>query len=228
MHTKEQLTPHALNFFNALKSELPPDIASRLRANKLMVTHGSYKNLFLFDIWDSAQTDVLDRKHFKYCLAYDPSHRNDPNHDGYFHLWLNTVRIYRKREEIVEKLDLELPRAIPKKFKYDRQERAISAGKVFSYPKNLADLPDLLVPVYKELIMAVHPILMPIINQFSTHLEDGERRAVVAQRGKLPYNHPGVRDPERVREYTRSIPPSWKPIILEKYKYRCYLCQADL
>ena len=51
---------------------------------------------------------------------------------------------------------------------------------------------------------------------------------VVAARGRIEFTHPGVRDPARVREYTRSIPPSWKPVILEKYGHRCFLCSADL
>jgi hypothetical protein len=228
MLTKEEITPHALAFFEELKSELPSEIAARLRSNRHVVNHGSYSDLFLFDIWDGNQTDVLDRKHFKYCLAYDPSRRNHPAHDGYFHLWLNTVRVYRKREEIVRRLDSELPKVISKEFKYDRSDRAISAGRVFTYPKNLRDLPGVLVPWYKKLILAVHPTLTPVIDQFSTSLESGERRAVVAARGRIEFTHPGVRDPARVREYTRSIPPSWKPVILEKYGHRCFLCSADL
>jgi len=228
MLSKEQLTPHALAFFDDLKRELPPAIAARLRSNRLVVNHGSYSDLFLFDIWDANQTDVLDRKHFKYCLAYDPSRRNHSAHDGYFHLWLNTVRIYRKREEIVRQLDIDLPKAITKDFRYDRLDRAISAGRVFTYPARLGDLSAMLVPWYKKLILSVHSVLMPVIDQFSTSLAPGERRAVVAARGKIDFTHPGIRDPGRVREYTRSIPPSWKPLILEKYGHRCFLCCADL
>jgi len=226
--TKEEITPHALAFFEDLKRELPSPIASRLRSNRLVVTHGSYGELFLFDIWDANQTDVLDRKHFKYCLAYDPSRRNHPSHDGYFHLWLNTVRIYRKREEIVRQLESELPNLIPKDFKYDRSDRAISAGRMFTFPESLSDLSSILVPWYKTLILSTHQILVPIIDQFDTPMAEGERRQVVAKRGKIPHSHPGVRDPSRTREYTRSIPPSWKPILLNKYQYKCFLCDADL
>lgn len=226
--SKEELTPHALAFFSDLKRELPPAIACRLRSNRLVVNHGSYNNLFLFDIWDNNQTDVLDRKHFKYCLAYDPSRRNHASHDGYFHLWLNTIRIYRKREEIVRKLEAELPKTISKSFKFDRSDRAISAGRVFTYPDDLSDLSSLLVPWYKELIVSTHSVLAPIIDQFTTDLAPGERRAIVAARGKIPFTIPGVRDPKNVREYTRSIPPSWRAILLEKYDHKCFLCGADL
>lgn len=226
MFSKEQLTPHALELFHRVKQALPDKIASRLRSNRHFMNHGSYADLFLFDVWDCNQTDVLDRKHFKYCLGYRPNH---PPHDGYFHLWLNRVRIYRQRDEIVSMLDRELPRITPSGFTYHPHgNRAFNIGCDFSYPADLSTLPDLLLAPYVSLISAVHPILMPVIDQFSTRLEPGERRAVVAKRGRLQFEMPGIRDPTRVREYTRSIPPSWKVPLLERYEYRCALCGADL
>ena len=50
------------------------------------------------------------------------------------------------------------------------------------------------------------------------------------ERGRLPFTLPGVHDRERVREYTRSIPPSWRPIILERHGHLCAnpSCRADL
>ena len=52
MLTKEQLTPHALELFRRIVAALPPEIGSRLRSNRRFVTHGSYRTLFLFDMWD--------------------------------------------------------------------------------------------------------------------------------------------------------------------------------
>lgn len=226
MFTKQQLTPYALALFRRVKQVLPQQIATRLRSSQKFGNHGSYADLFLFDVWDSHQTDVLDRKHFKYCLGYRPNHAG---HDGYFHLWLNRIRIYRQREEIVALLDRDLPRVTPEGFVYHPHgNRAFNIGFDFSYPNDLDRLSDLLLPRYVSLIAAVHPILMPIIDQFSTHLKPGERRAVVAARDRPNFERPGVRDSGRVREYTRSVPPSWKIPILEDYDYRCALCRADL
>ncbi len=118
MFTKQQLTPHALELFAQVKRALPSEIAMRLRSNRKVVNHGNYANLFLFDVWDSHQTDVLDRKHFKYCLGYRPNH---PTHYGYFHLWLNRIRIYRQREDIITRLDRELPKIAPEGFTYHPQ-----------------------------------------------------------------------------------------------------------
>lgn len=228
MFSKEELTPHALELFQRVKESLPPAIGERLRSNRSFVTHGSYRTLFLFDVWDCNQTDILNRQHFKYCLGHDG--RPGATRNGYFHLWLNRIRIYRERESIVSTLDRKLPRVVPKGFLWNPSDRAFDIKFEFDYPKNLAKLPDLLLPYYVSLISAVHPILLPLIDQFTAPLAPGERRAVVARRGRLAFTLPGVHDRKRVREYTRSIPPSWRPIILERHGYRCAnsACGANL
>jgi hypothetical protein len=228
MISKQELSPHALELFRRVKSALPAEIGERLRSNRFFTTHGSYRTLFLFDVWDYNQTDVLNRQHFKYCLGYDG--RPGATRSGYFHLWLNRVRIYRERDTILATLDRKLPRAVPKGFFWNSCDRAFDIKFEFDYPKNLAVIPDLLLPRYVSLISAVHPILLPLIDQFTTVLAPGERRAVVAKRGRVQFTLPGVHDRKRVREYTRSIPPSWRPIILERHGYRCAnpTCRADL
>ena len=126
MFTKQQLTPDPMELFDCVKQALPDKIASRLRSNRHFVNHGSYADLFLFECLGRNQTDVLDRKHFKSCLGYRPNH---PTHDGYFHLWLNRIRIYRQREEIVALLDRELPRLTPSGFTFHPHgNRAFNMG----------------------------------------------------------------------------------------------------
>jgi len=228
MFRKDELSPHALELFRRVKAALPPGIRERLRSHRGFVTHGSYRTLFLFNVWDYNQTDILDRKHFTYCLGYDG--RPAATRSGYFHLWLNRVRTYREREAILSTLDRELPRAVPKGFLWNSSDRAFDIKLEFDYPKDLSELPELLLPRYVSLISAVHPILLPIIDQFTEPLAPGERRAVVAERGRLPFALPGVHDRQRVREYTRSIPPSWRSILLERHGHRCAntACRADL
>lgn len=225
-YTKEELTPHALELFREVREALPPEIGSRLRANRHFVTHGSFNSLFLFDVWDANHTDVLDRKHFKYCLGCDQ--RPNAKSHGYFHLWLNRIRIYRERESIVATLEREVPRLVPPGFNYTPHDRAFNVGMEFEYPSDLSELPDLLLPHYVALISAYHPLLMPIIDRSTAPLEPGERREVVAERGRIPFTPRGPHDRERVREYTRSIPPLWRAPILERFSYQCALCSADL
>ena len=226
MLTKEELTPHALELFRQVVAALPPEIGSRLRSNRRFVTHGSYRTLFLFDIWDRNQ--IFDRQHFKYGIGCDQ--RPDAPFQGGFGLWLNRIRIYREREAILATLDRELPGIVPPEFIYRVGDRATTMNHRFIYPANLAELPDLLLPYCVSLISAVHPVLMPLIDQFTTPLAPGERRSVVRERGRIAFTHPGVADRTRVREYTRSVPPSWRAQILSQYDYRCAnpRCRADL
>ncbi len=225
-YTKEELTPYALQLFKQLKTNLSPEFAQRLRSMEGFSNHSSYRTLFLFDIWDGNQTDVIHRHHFKYCLGCD--NRPRAKCEGYLQLWINRIRIYRNREDIVATLDNQLPTVIPKEFISRCSDQVINYKFEFSYPKNLTELSELLLPRYISLISAVHPVLMPIIDQFTKPLEKGERRAVVAKRGRISFTPTGVYDRVRVREYTRSIPPTWKPKILEKHDHKCVLCGCDL
>ena len=226
MHTKEHLSPHALETFRQVRAALPPHIGERLTSNRRFVTHGSYRTLFLFDIWDKNQNDVLHRQHFKYGLGCDQ--RSGTNQVGHVGLWLNRIRIYRNRDSILEILHREIPRRVPKGFTIKPADRAFNVSAAFNYPDDLSQLPALLVPLYVDLINAFHPLLMPIIDQFTTPLAKGERRAVVAARGRVPVTVSKFRRVGDVRDYTRSIPPSWKTPILEDYAYCCALCPADL
>jgi 5-methylcytosine-specific restriction endonuclease McrA len=67
-----------------------------------------------------------------------------------------------------------------------------------------------------------------IIYNFTRSLEPGEGREIVAGRGRIRFKATGVIDRQRVNEYTRYPPRSWRPIILDRYSYQCAICQADL
>lgn len=149
MLTKEQLSPHALNLFLRVKAELPPAIAQRLRSHRHLITHSSYVSLFLFDVWDANQSDVLPRLSFKYCLGYDA--RPGATRDGYFQLWISRSRIYRERESIVASLERELPRVVPPGFTYHPPNIAFNIGIDFNYLSDLSAFPDMLLPHYVNL-----------------------------------------------------------------------------
>lgn len=226
--TKQELTPHALNLFKRVKAGLPPSIAQRLRSHRGFVTHKSYAGLFLFDVWDAHQSDVLPRNSFKYCLSCDQ--RPGAKH-SFFHLWISRSRIYREREEIIATLDRELPGVTPPEFVYHRDESsnlAFNIGFDFNYPRDLSTFPDILLPRYLSLISAVHPVLMPIINRFSMRLAPGERRAVCAKRGRLLAGPTGVYNRVHVREYSRSVQSYRNDTFLARFGHRCPSCHADL
>lgn len=69
---------------------------------------------------------------------------------------------------------------------------------------------------------------MPIIDKFTTRLAPGERRAIVAERGRIPIKRIGVHDRARVREYTRSVQYFRNDRFLARFSNRCVLCSVDL
>jgi 5-methylcytosine-specific restriction endonuclease McrA len=226
-HTKEQLTPICLQLFNNVRSALPEHLGERLTCSRAVRNHGSYRTVLLFNVWDKYQSDVLPKQHFCYCLGYDPKQLISGGSDWYFHLWLNTIRIYRDRVAVQQKLEKQLRDASPKGFRFFIGDRDIQAKINFSWDKSLVDLPDFLLPKYVRLIESVHPVLVPIIDRYSIYGR-AEVKSEVATRGRIPHRPLRTAHPELVEEYSRSIPPVWRQEILEKHSYKCVHCGEDL
>jgi len=232
MHSKDELTPFLLETFRRAKAELPKDIGSRLTSSDHVRNHGSYKTFFLFNVWDVHQADVLQRDHFCYCFGYHQSdvlkQRKNEGRTWFLHLWINTIRLYRSQAEIREILEKDVKKACPKGFTYKATERFVEAKMSFEFEKPLSQLPDFLAPQYVKLIGALHPVLLPIIDAFTQPLSKEERGEAILGRKRLYHGPASYPSPEKIREYTRSIPASWRPIILAKYDHECVLCKNPL
>lgn len=230
-YSKEQITPHCKELFLTARQELPSEIAARLTCSRAMRNHGNYRTQLLFNTWDRFQSDVLPSQHFCYCLGYDPDHlwtRYISSRDWYLHLWINTVRLYRNREEIKGLLERRLPRLSVAPFKVRILDRAISIEMDFHLPKGPAHLVKFLAPHYTQLIWTIHPVLIPIIDRYSCGIGRQEVKSEVSRRGRSEIRSPGVANREMVREYSRSIPPSWRPVILASTAFKCALCGVSL
>lgn len=232
MITKESLTPHLLEAFNRAKAELPPEIAARLTSSDHVRNHGSYRTFYLFNVWDVNQADILHRDHFCYCFGHLVSdalkERKNYGYTWFLHLWINTIRLYRSRHEIRQVLETDLKKACPNDFIFRTSERAVDVKWSFEFEKPLDQLPDLLVPRYVELIGAVHPVLMPIIDSFRDRLSKAERRAEILGRNRKYFGPESFPSRQHIREYTRSIPRSWRPLVLDKYHGKCARCGKPL
>jgi len=214
------LTQQCLRLGRHLLNTLPADIAARLKHSRKVIRHQTH-GTWMFEIWDRHQNALLPKSHFKYCVVYDPAHRNNPRHNAYFHAWLNKVRIYRDRTEIVDRLEREIRALALPGLKIGIRERAISIGREFDWPTDGASLTSVIAPPLTRLIQALHPLLIPIIDQLAANpAPDGDR----APRPSLA----GERRSPPSRDYTRSIPPTWRIEILESQNHRCAACGADL
>ena len=232
MHSKEELTPVLLETIRLVKERLPEELAARMTSSRHVRNHGSYRTLYLFNVWDIHQADILHRDYFVYCLGHcggkEIQDRFGDGKEWYLHLWINTVRLYRSQSEIRKILESDLKKHCPAGFRFCATDRYVEAKTSFTFTKPLDKLPDFLVPKYVTLIGALHPVLIPIIDSFTQPLSKEERRAVILGR-KRQYYGPATRpSQERVREYTRSIPPSWRKEILEKHDGRCVRCSVAL
>jgi hypothetical protein len=190
--------------------------------------HGSYRTVLLFNVWDKFQSDVLPKQHFCYCLGYDPHKLISGPTEWYFHLWLNTIRIYRERLAVKEELEGKLREVCPKEFQFKIIDRAIEMKINFELNNGLDSLIAFLKPKYISLIEKVHPVLMPVIDRYSVYGERAEIKAEVARRGRLPISQVRVMRPDLLEEYSRSIPPKWRVEVLKAYDYKCAHCGIEL
>lgn len=226
-HSREELTPICLEIFEQVQNALPHAVAARLTCSRAVRNHGSYRTVLLFNVWDKYQSDVLPKQHFCYCLGYDPTQLISGGSDWYFHLWLNTIRVYRDRATVKTKLESELREAVPTGFRFLIGDRQVEAKINFDWDKNLKNLPTFLVPRFTKLIAAIHPILIPIIDRYSIYGRS-DVKAEVALRGPIRYKPVRTTRPDLIEEYSRSIPPSWRLEILEKYNFACVHCKVSL
>jgi hypothetical protein len=232
MHSKEALTPVLLESFRRAQAKLDPEIAGRLTSSNHVRNHGSYSTFYLFNVWDVHQADILHRDHFCYCFGYLGSdvlkQRKNNGKTWFLHLWINTIRLYRSQQEIRQILEIDVKKACPKGFTFRTKDRYVEAKMSFEFEKPLAALPDFLAPNYVRLIGAIHPILLPIIDSFTEPLTKEERRAAILGRKRKYYGPESYPSRERIREYTRSIPTSWRSEILTRFANRCVSCRAPL
>jgi len=224
----EILAPVCQQLFDNVVRDLPPEIANRLTCSKSPRVHGSYRTVLLFNVWDKYQSDVLPKQHFCYCLGYDPHHLIGGGTDWYFHLWLNTIRIYRERDVVKATLEKEIASACPKGFRFIANDRAMEAKINFNWQKPLKGLPGFLAPRYVALIKTIHPILIPVIDKYSIYGSRDEVKKEVLKRGRLPFKQMRFTRPELIEEYSRSIPPSWRLDIFNKSGGKCVHCGVGL
>lgn len=227
VYSFETLAPYFKDIMQLTKAELPTMLSDRLSHSRSLGRHGSYNDFYLMNMWDKHQTDVLPKKHFTYCLNYCRN-RKRAKQDGELHLWLNTIRIYQNREDIIKVLERKIPAAGQKPFSFEQIDRAISVSHRFYFPSDLNLLPGYIVPLFESLILSMHPILMEVIDKFTGPMDKATLRKIVRERDKIPFSHPGRRDPERFREYSRGIPPKLRARLLKISNFRCAECGANL
>ncbi|MBI5773137.1 MAG: HNH endonuclease, partial [Verrucomicrobia bacterium] len=137
-------------------------------------------------------------------------------------------RIYQNQDEIRAHLKKNVPRVCPRPFQYHASEQAVTAKFGFNFTRDLSEFPAFILPHYEKLIRAIHPVLLPIIDSFTEPLSREERKCVIKGRKRIHPTNANRDSIAKVREYSRSIPRTWKIRILEKARHECVLCRTDL
>lgn len=227
-YTKEQLSPFLLNIVQLVKAELPDLLSTRLTHGRAVGNHGSYSDFYGINMWDKRQTDVLPKHHFTYCLSYWRNRPNGPPQEGELHLWLNKIRIYQNRAEVLKLLDRKLPKAVPDGFTFESLDRAYSISHRFYFPDDLELLAGYLVPLFKQLVLNVHPILMEVIDELTGPMEKEALRQLIRERDRIPFKNSRSTRSDELRAYSRSIPPTLRRKILKAHDHKCAQCGRDL
>jgi hypothetical protein len=187
VYSKADLTPLLRDVFTEVVDVLHDSVGNRLTSSRGVRNHGNHGNLYLFNIWDVEQNDLLHRDHFCYCFGYYTNRMLEcsgrRNNLAYIHLWVNTARLYYEQDLIVSLLEEPLRAVTPAPFTYNRLEgRAISVGFEFPSFDDLAEFKDFIVPLYLSLVSTVHPILVQVIDLCKTPLSREEKCAIIEKR----------------------------------------------
>ena len=202
--------------------KLPEEISSRLTKSRSVQRHGTHGTVLQFNVWDRCQPDVLNRGYFNYNFVYDPERIYGNTGDWNLQLYINAIRLYQNQNEIKAYLRSELPKVCPQGFSQTYGDY-VTAKISFDLP-GIDHLPEFIVPKYVSLISAIHPVLMPIIDSFATTLSKEERAKVIASREKVYRRHSDPTATQRNRDYTRTIPNSWRAELLRKSNFKCAEC----
>lgn len=226
-YSKAELTPVFRSIFDDVVDILRDSFGPRLTRSRGVRYHGDRGNLYLFNIWDSEQSDLLDPDHFCYCFGSYTNRTIEQdgrrNNLSYLHLWINTKRLYYEQGHIVSLLEEAMPRLTPPPFVYSRIDRAIQSKIEFPFIDDFDELKDYLVPLYVTLISAMHPMLLRIIELCKTPLSKEEKRAIIEGRDRAGISV-ARRPKEELELFSRYCPQAWRPEILEAHGFKCAHC----
>jgi len=231
MFTPEVLTPVLTQLFEDIMPTLPSEIASRLTSATKVQRHGTFPQaVFEFNIWDCFQPrDVLRRNYFNYNLVYDRFHVYSDGNDWYLQWWANLTRIKHNRADIEARLVQAMRPKPPSgyRFKMPPDGRALAWVTYWDSPRSIDELTHKVQPMLRNLILAMHPILIPIIDSFQYASNEQERGDIIS--GKRSYvRHADPAATKLVGNLRRNPTGSQKRTILEHYDHKCAECKNPL
>ena len=191
--TKESLEKTFRPISDLINGKLPdteglldPAVAGLLKASRAVLAHSGDTRVLQFHINARAQPTVFHPHHFKYAVQYDPfgTKAGTATKNFCIEFYMNKIRIYHEREEMVKRVRRELSALHVPGFQFGEGERAFGLDHKFSAHTEgelLRGVRRYLFP----LLNAVHPMFYRIMDAFNVTMTKDERRAVITGRVKL-------------------------------------------
>lgn len=133
-YTCETLRPVCLTMFEALRQQVPADVAKNLQSNRVVQPHGTNRNVLLWRVWDRRLPKLgYDQRYACLCLNYDPTHFYNRRSTWVLHLYFNTHRVYRHADDVRKLMSRRLPEICPPNIEFSAEERTVQIGWHFDY-----------------------------------------------------------------------------------------------
>lgn len=179
-----------------------------------------------YHIWDRAQPSIFHRHHFKYEVQYDPVGTKTGTATTNFSIlfYMNKIRLYHEREEMVMRVRRELESIRVPGFKLKETNRAFAFHHDFG-----ATTKDEVVRQVQRylfpLLNRVHPMFYRIMDAYNVPMTKAERRKVIAGRKKLSFVDRNSPHYGMNQEFRREVPPGLRAAVFRRDKNVCQHCE---
>lgn len=219
--TPENLTKASLDAWRLALRRLPADHGSRWSVNRTVQPHGSRRSVLLWRIWDSRCSRFgLSNPYFCWCLNFDPEHFYNRNTHWQFHLYINTIRLYRHASTLRTLLPRRLREVCPAGFKPVNDDHSTQLIWNFDPTNALRDLPTLLSPVIERALQSTAPVFDEIFSLLGR--SDLPTARPCPRPAARPVANPAVESHGGI--LSRSIRPALRRLILQRHGHRCWIC----
>ncbi len=227
--TCETLREPCLELFAQLKASVPPEIASRLKSNRVVQPHGTNSNVLLWRVWDARLPKLgYDQRHSCICLNFDPTHYYNQRTDWLLHLYFNTHRVYRHTTEVRHLLEKHLRHGSPSGYEFNASERAVEVLWYFNHSGGTTGLVLKVLPKLITLATTLAPVFDELVSLVERPASDDERAKLIASRPRPTSRAATVLRWEGGAIFNRGIPAGLRAKVLAKSGNACGICRKPL
>jgi len=204
---------------------LDTSIRSRLKASNTVSPHGTDGRVLQYHIWDREQPDIFAKKHFKYEVQHDPVQRYSGTANTNFSVqfYMNKIRLYHEREEIILRIRRELSRLKIKGFSLGENTQAIYFHSKF-YAENAKVLQSLVKRLLFPLLNKVHPIFYKIMDAFNVLITKAQRSSIIQGRKRVVFINRDSPAYGKNPEFNRNVPSALRVQVFKRDKFSCQHC----